>query len=183
MNAFQDFYKNKVGRPIFGKLTELLINLGVKPNMMTMAAFIVGLIAVYFLFENNSLFVVFILLHLLFDILDGQIARISNHTTNFGAWMDHISDRSITLLILIKTYFYAIVPANLFFSVIFLWFLQNLLYIIYKRKISIVYTRTVTLLLFIMGGYYLAFIVQVIMNCLGLFVQLLQIFNVEKKCR
>lgn len=82
--------------------SKKLIKLNFTPNYMTTLSLLAGLSASYFLFENNIMFITLILLHLYADALDGVIARTTNNRTKFGKHYDFITDRIISLAILIK---------------------------------------------------------------------------------
>ena len=67
------------------------------PNHLTIVSFLIGLIAAYFFFKGDyqSLVIGGILVQLSFvvDCMDGQFARYSKKFSDFGAWLDRISDR------------------------------------------------------------------------------------------
>lgn len=87
---------------LFKPVSKQLIKLNITPNYITTFSLLVGLSANYFLFENNIMFIILILLHLYADSLDGVIARTTNNWTKFGKHYDFITDRIISLAILIK---------------------------------------------------------------------------------
>src|SRR3989344_6707027 len=61
----------------FDPLARSLRRAGISANMLTLCSLITGALAVSWLFLNHGLFVLFAVLHLLFDGLDGVVARIS----------------------------------------------------------------------------------------------------------
>ena len=94
---FQDYKTKKLLR-----LGEFLVAKGISANFITMVSLIFGLLAVYFLFENNLLFFIFILLNLIADGLDGILARLDK-ISNYGEFFDHIvNDGFITVLLVLK---------------------------------------------------------------------------------
>jgi len=101
------------------KSAHFLLNIGISANVLTFFALLCGLLAVYFLFNNTFLFLLFALLHLLADAFDGVIARLTT-TTSLGKFFDHIlSDGLVTILPIIKMGFflndlYAYLAAGLF---------------------------------------------------------------------
>ncbi|HIH11436.1 TPA: CDP-alcohol phosphatidyltransferase family protein [Candidatus Woesearchaeota archaeon] len=97
---FRD-YRTKKLKPI----AKVCLRCGITANIMTFCSLLTGAGAVFFLFNNYSLFLLFALLHLLFDALDGVIARSSKPTTN-GKYFDLITDSFISVLFLIKTGWY-----------------------------------------------------------------------------
>jgi len=88
------------------KSAHFLLNIGISANVLTFFALLCGLLAVYFLFNNTFLFLLFALLHLLADAFDGVIARLTT-TTSLGKFFDHIlSDGLVTILPIIKMGFF-----------------------------------------------------------------------------
>ncbi len=87
-----------------GKLEGLgrfLLKNNITANLLTTLGLLSGLAAVYFLFSKYHLFVIFALLHLLFDGLDGVVARLQG-PTKFGTYFDMGSDTFVSILVLIK---------------------------------------------------------------------------------
>ena len=68
---------------------------------MTALSLLCGLAAVYFLFQHYLLFLLFGLLHLLADALDGVIASITRETA-LGKYFDYGTDNLIALLLVLK---------------------------------------------------------------------------------
>ena len=120
-------------------LGKFLLKLKLTANQFTGLSLILGLLGAYFLFQNNILFAVFILLHLFADGLDGVLARLSQPTT-FGKYFDSITDQFIGFLLLLKIYFYL----NDYFVVIILS-LFILTYLIHwgsKMTYPVIFVRT-----------------------------------------
>ncbi len=82
-------------------LMQPLAKLGVTANMLTALSLLSGLLAVYFMFNNSLYFILFVLLHFLFDSFDGVLARITK-STSFGKYFDLAGDSLVTLLVLVK---------------------------------------------------------------------------------
>jgi phosphatidylglycerophosphate synthase len=169
-----DFFRN-IGVRIFWPVSKFLASIGVTANKMTLVSFLMGIASVIFLFKNNWLFVLFAALHLLCDVLDGEIARFTKKATNYGVWLDHCADMFITLLLLGKTYFYIgqfEIPLLLYWSVVVLYAVHNLIFIISKRTLSMIYSRTLILILFAFGFVMYAYYLILIVNALGIAFQL-----------
>jgi len=63
------------------------------PNFITICALIFGLQAFYHaMLENWNLVIIFIIIAAVFDLLDGRIARFLKSTSNFGMYLDSLSD-------------------------------------------------------------------------------------------
>jgi len=87
-------------------LGKFLFKIGLNAFVLTSLALFCGLAAVYFLFSNLWLFILFGLLHLLLDALDGVVARVSQETY-FGKLFDFCSDLAVSLLLLLKIGFFS----------------------------------------------------------------------------
>ena len=125
------------------KIGLLLLKIRFTPNFLTTLSLLSGLLGIYFLFDNYILFFSFALLHLLFDGLDGVVARLST-STRFGDYYDHITDSLITFLALFKIGlyygdYYAYVIAALFLLVHGVYYLSH-------QKAPLLFTRTITII-------------------------------------
>src|SRR3989344_828111 len=85
-------------------LVKHLIRIGMTANHLTLLSLISGLTAVWFLFTDHLLFVVFGVAHLLFDLFDGVLARATKPTA-FGAYFDTVADNGLVVLLLARLYF------------------------------------------------------------------------------
>lgn len=92
---------------------EFLSRLGVKPNHLTILNAISSIFVIYFLFENNTLVILFMILRLIFDNLDGDLARATGQVTKFGSIFDKAVDHTSVLLMLLKAYFWLNEPIAL----------------------------------------------------------------------
>jgi len=128
----------------FSGLGPFFLKLGITANMMTFMALLFGLAAVYLLFENNLLFILFALLHLLADGIDGIIARTATPTV-FGSYFDHIADQSITVLVIVKIGWF--LQDYFAYVAAFLFLFTQAIHFISKRKTPVLFTRTLTLLM------------------------------------
>ena len=83
-------YFEKTAEPIVIKLSELKVH----PNVLTLLGLIFTLVGSYFLYLSYHLSAfLFILIGAITDALDGALARRSNNTTPFGAFLDSVVDR------------------------------------------------------------------------------------------
>lgn len=110
-------------------ITRFLANNGIKPYQLTIIGMGFGLLAVYFIAKNTSLFALFFVIWVLMDILDGTLAR---HTKMISSWQDFLGDKIIFVILIAKMFLIsgkamvAIVPM--------LYLLVHLLYIKIKRE-------------------------------------------------
>jgi len=87
-------------------IAKLLVHLGVRADQITIAGFLVGLIALPLIATEHYLWaLVFILANRLFDGLDGQVARLTQ-ATDRGAFLD----------IALDFVFYALIPLAFAFA-------------------------------------------------------------------
>jgi len=83
--------------PIGGFLNRL----GMTPNMMTMLGLFGNVVSAWFLAQGNMLLGgVFMLVCTPFDALDGTMARLRGEASDFGAFVDSVTDRYSELFIL-----------------------------------------------------------------------------------
>jgi len=86
-----------INRPIAGLIVRAALRLNLRPNQITVAAFVLGAAgALFFLGGNSHSFVVAGLLiyaGTLLDAADGMLARSTKHCTRFGAYLDLYLDR------------------------------------------------------------------------------------------
>ncbi|MDO8656708.1 MAG: CDP-alcohol phosphatidyltransferase family protein [Nanoarchaeota archaeon] len=132
-------YRHGSLRPV-GKF---LLMIGITPNLMTMFSLLFGLASAYFLFEQYLLFLLFGILHLLADALDGAIASLKGETT-FGKYFDYGVDNLIALLLVLKVgYFlhdyYAYIVAGLYL-------LAQVVYIYSKLSAPVLFGRSVSMI-------------------------------------
>src|SRR5512141_657577 len=74
--------------------------LGITPNMMTMLGLLGNTVGAYFLARGQMLTGgLFVLLMTPIDALDGTMARLRGESTDFGAFVDSVTDRYSELII------------------------------------------------------------------------------------
>ncbi|MDH4028249.1 MAG: CDP-alcohol phosphatidyltransferase family protein [Nitrospirota bacterium] len=74
-------------------LTSLAKRLNINPNTITVAGFIVTVIAAVVLSQDLFTGGLLIILGGLFDVFDGVVARVNNRASDFGAFLDSVLDR------------------------------------------------------------------------------------------
>jgi archaetidylinositol phosphate synthase len=87
-------------------LTEALKPVGnfigrfLKPNQITLMSLVLGILAFFLIINNKiALGAIFVLLSGIFDFLDGIVARSRNMVTDFGGFLDSVSDRYVDIMI------------------------------------------------------------------------------------
>ncbi|MBL7051401.1 CDP-alcohol phosphatidyltransferase family protein [Candidatus Woesearchaeota archaeon] len=178
MQKLVDGVKDKLD-VFFRWLALFFIRIGVSPNIMSGFCFIFGLIAVYFLFVNHFLFVIFMLLHLLADKLDGVIARATNKVSKKGEWLDYLIDTVIAILLLLKSVFYL----NEFFVILVLFYfiLHHGIFIGTRNRKYLVGSRTFLCVFYIVGWFNVGLFISIVASFIGMVLQIKMFLNREDK--
>ena len=93
-------------QPLFNKIAGLFIKLKMKPNMITVLAFIVGLLAAICIgFKYTILAFVLLWISGLLDVLDGTVARLTGQSNPVGAYMDLILDRMVEAAVVLGLFY------------------------------------------------------------------------------
>ena len=73
----------------------LLASFGITPTMLTISSLLLILVSSFVLSQNHLIMgAIFLLLGGLLDGIDGELARVTNHATKFGAFLDSLCDHS-----------------------------------------------------------------------------------------
>ena len=73
----------------------LLASFGITPTMLTISSLLLMLVSGFVLSQNHLIIgAIFLLLGGLLDGIDGELARVTNHATKFGAFLDSLCDHS-----------------------------------------------------------------------------------------
>jgi phosphatidylglycerophosphate synthase len=124
-------YKDKIIHP----LVLIFDKLGFSAIGITFISAVLGLIAVYFYQNNHYLFITLIFAHLLFDGLDGALARWQKKFSSaLGIWLDYFTDRLIVLSLLLKVSF---INTFFFWSFILYLIMQILLILFFLQQRTI----------------------------------------------
>jgi len=117
------------------KLVEWMQGAGVTPNMVTYAGFLLTIVSAIILGTGAFRIGGFVLwTAAMFDMLDGSLARATNQSSVFGAFIDSTLDRyseSVTFLAMV--YYYSAVPGSRMQLV--------LIFIILVGSLMVSYTR------------------------------------------
>ena len=92
LNVFARVHVNRVADP----LARRLLAMGVTPDAVTVAGTVGSVAAAVWFLPHNQLFVGTLLIwfFVMFDLVDGAMARARGHSTPFGAVLDSACDRA-----------------------------------------------------------------------------------------
>lgn len=96
-----------------------LNRLGITPNTLTISGLVGNSIGAYFLARGSFLVGGLILLSMgAIDALDGTMARLRGEPSDFGAFVDSVTDRYSELVIYAGLLFYAVKESNLILAML-----------------------------------------------------------------
>ncbi|MDR6938724.1 phosphatidylinositol phosphate synthase [Arcanobacterium hippocoleae] len=111
---------SKTGRPFaqkfFGPFAKLFVKAGISANVVTVVGTVLSCTIVLTLIPRNQLIAGSLLttVAILFDSLDGQIARLTGTTSEWGAFLDstldRIADAAVFVSVILWGYFWAAHP-------------------------------------------------------------------------
>ena len=92
--AVDDIYALVFARPISKRISKALFNTKVTANQITIFSIFLGVISgILLFFDYNYISAVLLYFSLVFDCVDGELARLREHFTRFGFWMEGVFDR------------------------------------------------------------------------------------------
>jgi len=116
--GFQEHIALRFHRIFSIYITRVFLILKIRPNVVTILGFLMGITGGYLFL--NSYFLqgsVFFLFLLIFDYVDGEIARYRKLSSNFGAWLDTMSVH------LLYPYFFFTLGLGIFFQTGIFWYI------------------------------------------------------------
>lgn len=119
---------------IIDKIVYVLSVLRISPNMLTMAGLAINFYAAY-LFAGDRFVAAggVVIFAGLFDMLDGQVARLTNRVSDFGAFLDSVIDRYSDVVLFIGLLIYYARVRRFFYVV--------LVAIVMAGSVMVSYTR------------------------------------------
>ncbi len=92
--AVKDVYALVFFRPISKKLSRFFVKTSITPNQVSVLSVTLGVISGVFLFFGyNYISAIFLYFSFVFDCVDGELARLREHFTKLGFWMEAVLDR------------------------------------------------------------------------------------------
>lgn len=137
------WFRNYKSRKL-GGLGRFLLKLKITANLLTALSLISGILAAYYLFQDQILFIVLALLHLLFDGLDGVVAREAGSTA-CGKYFDAFSDSFVQFVVLLRMAFF--LNDYYVFLTTGLFLFANIIYFYSRMNVSYLPSRSLSLIL------------------------------------
>ena len=123
----------KLGHFLDTPLSRIAKKIPLSPNTLTIAGFLVTVIAALMIPRNIRVGGILILIGGIFDLLDGVVARTKGQVTKFGAFLDSILDRYSDAFLFIAISWYFLTKENLTGILISLGTLTGAFLISYAR--------------------------------------------------
>lgn len=173
-------YKNRKLNSIVKFLKE---KNNLSSNIISLFGLICGLLAAYFIFSRHSFFVVFLLLAILFDILDGAMARIEKNKDRLTGWIiDSVKDRIVTTAILAQIAIYG--NFQYIYTIIGIFLLVSLLVhyekLALKRNLKIIYLDQWSNAFYIFFLYELGLFILTASMIINFILMLFQLIELER---
>ncbi len=93
-------------QPFFDRIAKGFVLFKIKPNTITIFAFIIGVLASALISTGQIILpLIFLWLSGMLDVIDGTVARMTGLTSKVGAYMDLIFDRMVEATIILGFYF------------------------------------------------------------------------------
>ena len=149
-------------------LARFFFKIKITANRMTLLSLLSGILSVYFLFNNHYLFILFGILHLFGDSMDGIIARVSK-PHKYGRYFDLISDRIVALLLLLKIA-YTLQDYYAYLAAILL-VITHSIHFFTKLNYKALYSRTLVLIVLMFNLPVLAYLTAGVVSLYSLGLQ------------
>ncbi|MBI5101604.1 MAG: CDP-alcohol phosphatidyltransferase family protein [Nitrospirae bacterium] len=104
----------KFGHFIDKPLSGLARRITCSPNSLTVTGFIITIFASFVLVSDLFIGGILILIGGAFDIMDGVVARVSDRTSSFGAFLDSVLDRYSDAAMFLGVSFYYLKRGNIY---------------------------------------------------------------------
>ncbi len=105
-------------QPVFNKISKVFIHFNIKPDTITISAFMTGLVSGGCVALGKPfLSIIFLWMSGLLDVLDGSVARLTGNSSRAGAYMDLILDRMVEAALILGFAWY--LPEHYFAYLLF----------------------------------------------------------------
>ncbi|WP_456469502.1 archaetidylinositol phosphate synthase [Archaeoglobus sp.] len=98
-------WTTKVAKPV----AKILGKAGIKPNHLTFLGLLFGIFSACYIIKGKILVAaLFVLLSSVCDLLDGALARTAEMTTEFGGFLDSVTDRYVDVILFLSLGIYGV---------------------------------------------------------------------------
>src|SRR3989339_871681 len=150
---------------------------GISQNVLTVMSLVCGVAAACGLFVSKEVFFVLILLHFVFDNLDGSLARFRK-VESF--WFDHITDRIVVISVFISVALNSPVLTIFHIALPFMYVFSHTIHLFNRKETLVLYWAFVYYLL-VMFDFYSATLFGFIYVSINIFLLLLSYSFLLKK--
>jgi phosphatidylglycerophosphate synthase len=123
----------RLGHFLDAPLGSIAKRISFSPNTLTIAGFLMTVLAAFVIPQNIKLGGILILIGGIFDMLDGIVARTKGKTSKFGAFLDSVLDRYSDAFLFLSLSYYLAANGNLTGSFLSLGTLVGAFLISYAR--------------------------------------------------
>ena len=155
--------KDSLIRPVlvlFGKI-------GLSPFLASLIALLLGFLAIYMFFYSKEWFLLLIVSSVVFDIIDGALARFENKVTGEGFWIDFAFDRILLFAMMVAIYFTKGMDDFIYLAAPILYLVETIIYIFIHKKIFNITVRTIYFVMVYFSTFY-ATLIAVITDVINL---------------
>lgn len=138
-DKFVDF--SDYGRPLATFIATHLSRIKINAIQVTSLFFVAGILCAYFIYTRQLVWAaVFLMIKNILDAVDGEIARITNHPSLIGRYLDSIFDFIINALIFVTILFVDAGSVTIFvlafLGIEFQCSIYNYYYVIVRRRLN-----------------------------------------------
>jgi CDP-diacylglycerol---glycerol-3-phosphate 3-phosphatidyltransferase len=109
-----EMFLRKTFKGVIDPIAKFFLSIGFKPNTVTFLGLIITTVAAAFIVKGNIILAGFILLvGAPLDVIDGAMARQLGHPSNYGAFIDSVTDRYAELVIMLGLLIHFVMQSNL----------------------------------------------------------------------
>jgi phosphatidylglycerophosphate synthase len=103
---YSDFISNYFYQQISFLITKNIYKTEITPNQITVLSLIFGLLSSFFIYYHYIVSgIIFLNISFILDCVDGQLARVKHMQSDFGMWLDNISDRVVENSVILAVIF------------------------------------------------------------------------------
>ena len=176
-NNVIDWWRKNISKPLI-PLFHIFERIKLNPNHLTLIGLLLGLFGVYYFYiGNHLLFTIFILIHILFDVLDGNYARYLKNWKNRGEYLDFSVDSGLVVVLLIISYLMNIVNTKLILISIILFLIHHIWHLLSKLKSPWAPSRTWLFVFYVFSLFILGIWITLILSLFGIILQIIEIIK------